>query len=263
MSYGNASDSVSATGVWVTINNPATDTEFGPTEWNPTLSNSAIWGGEMDPNVKSRVQFNGGTGVRAPIRVRDPESGQTGDKAVNVMAMRFSVVPSNVESLLPRVRFDISRLLEVRAWHTTVNNATPVKEVGVNDVGFPREWEVPNDDAHNRDESPKVNANGHMFVMDDPGPIGPIPNPLQKAKIWAKFNFIEYARVAFEGGRPDLNQNRRGNVNGKIKGSVASPDYIWTSESTIILTGPAWVRNNQGGNNRIVYDDWTFIGNTP
>jgi len=122
---------------------------------------------------------------------------------------------------------------------------------------------MPNDDPNNIDESDSTNSLGRIYVEDRPSLGGPKVNAVNIRQIWAKLNAYEYIRVSVRGQRPNGNQDDKGKVYGNIIGSRASDAYRWASEITIKWDGKTWVRTTSGGNNLIVPDNHTTIGNAP
>ncbi len=108
-----------------------------------------------------------------------------------------------------------------------------------------------------------LDASGHMYSEDRPGPGGPMPNTLNIKYMWAKLNAKEYIRIGLKGKRPDVNQNEKGLISGSELGSRSSDLYDWFSEATIAWDGKRWDRTTSVGSNRIIPDINFVIGNNP
>jgi hypothetical protein len=60
-------------------------------------------------------------GKRDPMLIPDGTGNQI---VMNVMAMRFTVTPPDVSTVLPRVKFDITRQKELKSWRRSDEGIT-------------------------------------------------------------------------------------------------------------------------------------------
>ena len=229
-------DIVNATGVWATW----TASKYATTAWAALAG--TVWQTDMDTELQDQIVPFGGTGLR-PI-LGAVWQGTAWAQAANVILMQFTVTPSDVDSKLARVEFDLARSRKNRGWFQTTTDAMPVLDQD-GEVPWNVLWEKPNDDPHDDDESDQVNASGRMYVIDAPGFRTPLPVG-EDRRLWNKQNFIEFARVRFDGWRPSGNQTQ---------GSRASPNYQWHSEVAAIWDAALseWRRTTaaEGGNNTL------------
>ncbi|MCI0361548.1 MAG: hypothetical protein L0211_23945 [Planctomycetaceae bacterium] len=250
-------DVVKATGVWAWT----TAEIFSDTNWDALAG--TIWRTQMDQKLQNDVEAYGGTGKRGPMLM----TGSTDQVIRNVMAMRFTVTPTDVSTVLSRVKFDITRQKELKDWTQTPEELVPMpKET----VPWPQLWEVGNDDKDNTDESPAVLEGGHMFVVDDPRLPDLQTPPLTYWQRWRYLNFREFMRVRFDWKRPaGYNPNPTPpppppiNPNDLyfIDGSQCSGKEPWLSRISIAYLGEAkWQR--AGGHNRLEPGELA-IGNDP
>ncbi len=246
-------DIVKATGVWAAN----TLAKWSTAECDDLAG--TVWREDMDDKLQKEVRDKyGGSGPRpvVPIIV----GGAKKALAVNVALLQFTVTPADVETKLPRVKFDLTRSRWFHAWKTTFADPT-WKEDG--DIRLPRLREDPNDDIDDHDESDKVNAMGHMYVIDAPGIFAQHP-AVDTNRMWAKNNFFEFARVKFNGSRPTGGSPDVDDTSG----SIASLRYMWSSESAIIwdaaLDPDRWrhTTEEEGGKN-LLLNEWIEIGNVP
>lgn len=237
--YGGKTDTVVATGIWAV----RTDQEFDDHTWNDLAG--TVWRTDMDVAVGERVQKYDGTGVKPTTDVNLTA------KVRNVILFQFTVYPNDVQRKIDRVRFDITRQIEAKSWKEKNSGIDPPEDI----EGFPDEWELPNDDKHDKDESDSPNLDGRMYSMDSPGFDFPSGGRTEFFKYYQQANYFEYMRVTFkEQSRP------WGEV--KVIGSQCSESVDW---HTILTTNQdsndQWIRT-VGGVNEIKRGH-IVIGNMP
>jgi hypothetical protein len=209
--YMGASDTVRATGVWSEIREVA---HFSMTA--EALFSIPEWSDVTDP-PKSNIIRRGGVGLR-------PITNQVGVQ--NVILMQFKLSPAGIGSQ-PGVQFDVTRQKERKEWFKTAGSW-----LQTGDDTFPLMVELPNDDEHNNDESPKPTAADNFYVYDSPGHR---PRNAGNSQEYAyKGNFLEFIRVRFDGNRPTGN---------RVMGSRASAKFAWHGAHRLVNQGGVWVRS--------------------
>jgi hypothetical protein len=240
-------DSVKATGVWAY----QTADIFDKVNWADLAG--TIWRTQMDQPLQAKVEEYGGTGLRDPMLMTDGSGNQV---IANVMAMRFTVTPANVSTILPRVKFDITRQKELKYWRRSADGVVDDLPPGKYDeLSWPQTWEVGNDDSHNSDESAAVLEGGHMFSIDDPrirDLESPPPLPAEFWQYWHYLNFNEFVRVRFDSQRPTGADPDNPTVL-IADGSQSSSKIPWHSRVSATWLGPLkWGRMGAGiGDNKI------------
>ena len=242
-SYGGASDSVKATGVWSTVTAEEFDTKY----WNELQGTT--WRTDMDQSLQDELLIRDGTGVKQPF-VAGPTS------IWNVMVMRYTITPADVQELLPRVKFDITRRIESKYWQMGSGDVEPKPwyTIDTDDPdSIPDAWETfpikrekaNDDDEDDDDESATVLPDGYMFVMDSPGFIN-LVNPTANGyhSAWQYLNFDEFMRVDFKGLDP---------AGETLSGSRSSDYKPWHSRVSVEWDGAheKWARRLIGGQNKI------------
>jgi hypothetical protein len=173
MKYGNATDRVTATGIWATFADPggfhASGKIFGldadEKAYIQTLY-ELMWHHNPQGKNEEVPEFTFGM---PDMFYTDFATNAAGVPTVylthlrNIVEFEFTTLPAGLERE-PGVKFDLSRTIEARRW---------LQEVG-QPLGAPQEKFLPtyreraNDDGNNTDEDP-VPKNGHIYSLDAHG----------------------------------------------------------------------------------------------
>jgi hypothetical protein len=216
LSYQGFSDTVKATGIWVTEADVAVKSDIASTNW-----------ADMTDPPKNMIDRYGGFGCR-------PVSTNYGIR--NVIGFRFQLRPVGVGALTANVRVDVGRQKEGRSWFQLPNASWSANEPDV----FPDNNEDANDDDLDTDESQSSSQPEDAFFSED-SPGWPFAQTDGYLTYVHRRNFYEFLRVAF---------TERPSGDG-IHGSRCSDRIKWHSRMRAVDSSGTWARTTQAGENLI------------
>ncbi len=214
LEYNGKKDRIAATGVWATLSRVRDDRFVNGVDVQ--LADFLRDFPELAGPPLVLTNLYGGVGLRPSLQVEGPG---------NAILMEFKLMPPGI-SQQPNVKFDIGRRVQSFIAEVTLNGRN------VEATKFPVNLEDANDDPPAADESETPTASDLFYSFDAPGPIDKFAG-LSK-RLVLRLSFLEFARVSFNGARPEGNG---------VHGSRCSDMFAWHVKSDLIVDqNRIWVR---------------------
>jgi len=210
--YNDASDTVVATGVWGEIQATLHDRD------------QAIW-----PDI-------GGETLRM-VNLRGGKAGLAGQDVkhlTNVILFKFVIFPTGIGSGdTSFIKFDNARQMQKLKWRIKASG----KKVEDENIPFPPEDELVNDDKSQAGETNVPDANGQLFAHDAPGLRSWRASPAED-QLFYRYNFLEFTRVRFDDVQPQGGEKD----DPKVDGSRCTPKVKWTLAHSLRKVEKRWTR---------------------